>query len=429
MTVISPTTGALVNPPVLKTPPPMSPVPGSAAPLGAGSSVPGIAPPSDGSMPVLPFGNGVTPGIEKYTGSPMSAVNFSPPGVVGDPSVSVPEAPNPSDLGNTLIAPSQPAPLSGQAEAWRQKFGKELMPTDINGGPDVGGGSIDGGPNIGPATDARTQAAYGNLDAASGALANTDRRSMVNSLLSDFDKQQTEADNNAYTRSGRFSASLGRIGSGMAAQDINTITRQSMGDRNRFRNTLAADTADKEIGDRFGKLDAFRGLSGDAYSQGAGLRGEARGERGYQYGVNQDNRSFGYNRDTANRGFNYGVNRDNQNARTAAQETAYRFGNDRAGLDYGQGQDYRNELRGERSYQDTTAQNAINNRVGAAELSDRLTGSAFDRARQRYGIGTNGNPAGVYGAAAGDAQGQSDATQQAIMQYLQSLGVGRGARG
>lgn len=332
----------LINPPTLM--PEAEPITGSLPPAGAGSTTPLPPPPGDGVTPQLPFGNGVNP-LAPTGGMIPSGMNPSTaPVLMPGPTQTAPA--NPNDLGNTLIAPTAPASLTGAAEQWRQKFSGELMPTDVP-----------------------YEALGGN------------RREALNSLLSDFDTQTAERDDNAVTSLGRRDAALGRLGSGMTSQGIAQIGRQSARDKAMFRNSLAADTIDKEFGDRF-----------------------------------------------ADRSFKYGVGRDNQRARTDAIRDAFGYGRDYAGLDYGAEQDYRNELRGERGYQDSRDAYATDRRIQERQLQEDLTNSGFNRDAQRYSIGTSGSPVGVYGGAAGDLSGQSGDTMNALMMYLQSLGLGAGSR-
>lgn len=406
----------------LVRPPPKVPVdpavPGGLPPAGAGNTGPLPAPPTDPNLPGgLPYGNGVTPG-PSFTAASFKPVNtVSPTGLTAptmDPQVtppsSYPTPPGENNLSGTLIAPNTG---SGQIAP-----GAPILGSPTGGAPILG--SPAGGAPVLPGNDPRLGSYQSLLDKSAGDLATTDRRSMLNSLLGDFDKQQGEADNNAYRQSGAYSASLGRIGSGKAAQDINQITRQSMGDRNRYRNQLAQDTINAEIGDRFSKTGVFRGLAGDAYDQGASTRNEMRGERGYtdyrgdQYLSDRrgeraygDSRGDQYRNDArGERGWNYNVGRDNLAA----------------------GYNNRQELRGERTYQNNQDQTAIDRQVEQAKLSDYFTGTAFDRASQRYNAGRTGNPASTYSAAAGDYAQQSAQAQQAFMEFMQSIGIGQGGQ-
>lgn len=356
---------SLIRPPKkLPVPPETQPIPGSVPPAGAGSIMP-LPPPTvtDGGISQLPFGNGVSPIAPVSQGDPAENTN----------------------LGSTLIAPVPgAAPISQSAESWRQKFGSELTPTDISAGA---------------ITDPRVGAYNSKLDTAVDALGNTDRRSMLSSLLSDFDQQSAEGEDRATTNIGRRASALGRLGMGNTAQDIDQVGRQAKADRQRFRNSLAQDTIGQEISDRFSKAGLLGNLSDSVYGRAAG-----------------------------DRSFNYGVNRDNQNARTAAQEMAYRFGNDRALTDYNQAADARNEYRGERAYQDSRDAYSTDRAIQQAQLGDDLTNSAFRRSGTQYELGRQGNPASTYLGASGDLQDQSSSTMQALMQYLQSLGIGAGSQ-
>lgn len=371
----------LVRPPkTVATPDPM--IAGSIPPAGAGSSAPLPAPQPIEGQTILPFGNGVNPVMNASLPAPTG-------GPVADPMIAgSAQNPNPAgdtNLAGTLIAPTPgAAPISSAAEQWRKAFGSELTPTDISAGQ---------------ISDPRLDKYNGLLDSSVGDLASTDRRSMLSSLLSDFDKSQSMADDNAYTQVGRRSAALGRIGSGMTSQDIDQIARTSAGDRARYRNQLASDTIDKEIGDRFAKTGLLGNLSDSLYG-----------------------------RASSDRGFNYGVNRDNQQARTQAQQLAYQFGNDRALTDYNQGRDARDELRGERTYQDSRDSYTTDRAIQQAELQDQMNGNVFNRGLQQYQTGRQGDPTSVYQSAAGDLGGQSDSTLQALYQYLQSIGIGAGSR-
>lgn len=425
-TDFSPT--GLVRPPVQKAAPDQ-PIPGQLPPAGAGSGAP-LNPTAvgDPSVGALPFGNGVTPAgfsgtdLTMYGGSPVNTVSAPPTGVAINPQVTPPTPAASGDLQNSIISPTG----SGAIDAGPNVTAPNTFGSDVNAPSTFGSNPVSS--YSGSASDPRLSSAQSMLDASAQGLNGIDRTSMLNKLLSNFDTQQNEADNNAYRASAGFSAAAGRIGSGAAAQDINQITRQSMGDRNRYRSRLAADTIDKQIGDQFSKTSLFSGLANDAFGQndrnrnfGYGVSqdqlAQSNNNRNFNYGVNQDyigqqnnNRNFNYgvNRDSVaqgntNRNFNYGVNSDNYNR--SAQNRA--------------------ELRGERTYQNNQAQQGFDNANTSLETQNRLTNSAFDRNAQRYQYGNANNPSGVYGQAANGLQGQSDQTTQMLMRYLQSLGTGQ----
>jgi hypothetical protein len=363
----------------------LPPVPGA----GTAAPAPGVTPVPIEGVTALPFGNGVTPPVSKYdpngvnTSNPIApggstdtrydpilqgnAGAFALPGApVGDPSMPayspVATGADPNGLLGTLIAP----PTGGTP-----------------------GSAPSAGDNIEPgALDPRVGQWNSRVDSAAGALENTDRRSALQSLLSDFDKQSTERTSNLMDLSGRKSAALGRVGSGMAAQDINQITRQALGDREVFRNQLAADTIDKEISDRFGKLSAFGQAGNDAF-------GQSSSNRGFQYGVDSGNRDF----------------KANQTDRTAAN----------ARLD-------RNEYRTERDYQNAQEQQGIDRKLQQVQVEEALKSGDFSRALQLLQQGKTGSPAGAYAGASSDLSGQSAQTAQLLQQFLNSLGYSSGQK-
>lgn len=379
-------------------------------PQGAGSTAPAPeAPPPLPGVTALPFGNGVTPVLKaEPTLNPLTGQYSTPgspstyataeqalgtakgpaapmTGPVGDPMVTMPQmAPVEGNVQGTLIAPT-PGSTDQSIDYWRKQFA----------------GSLGTEPDLeAPGLDPRVGAWNNRVDTAADSLNNTDRRSMLQSLLSDFDKQSTERTSALMDLSGRKSAALGRVGSGMAAQDINQIARQALGDREVFRNQLAADTIDKEIGDRFGRASLFGNLGSQAYSQGAD-------DRGFKYGVSSDNRNFrrGSKLDEANLAGSWFDRAD----------TARRAD--------------RNEYRGERDYQDSREQVGIDRRLQQVQVEEALKSGDFNRALQLLQQGKTGSPAGAYAGAASDLSGQSGQTAQLLMQFLNSIGYNSGARG
>jgi hypothetical protein len=385
----SPVDATLIKPPAKpRVGPDQQPIPGSLPPAGAGSITPlqpgGFPAPAPGlDNQLQPFPGGIQP-------------------LMAPQVPNTPAAPD-ANLAGTMIAPAAPTTFNAGPSISPVTAGAAIQPP----------GTI--GPAINPGSDPRVDQYRGMLDKAAGDLSTTDRRGMLNSLLSDFDASSLERDNNLMTLSGRKSAAFGRIGSGMAGQDVQNIARMGMADRQRFRNTLAADTIDKEIGDRFGKASMFRGLAGDEINFGRDNRNELRGERGYA-----DNRGDLF-RDEARGERGYFDSRGDLGRSEARGERSWQYGVDRD--NYGAGQDWRNELRGERGYQDSREAYDTDRGIQERELSERFTDSAFNRDQARLNAGRAGNPAGAYAGAASDLRNESGGTMNALMQYLQSLGI------
>ncbi len=102
------------------------------------------------------------------------------------------------------------------------------------------------------------------------------------------------------------------------------------------------------------------------------------------------------------------------------------------GQQFGQGAAQRNELRGERTYQQGVAGQAQQDAINQRLLEDQLLNSEFGRDYQRYGmlgqLGYGSNPAGTLGGLAGDTQGAANQAGQGandlFMQWL--LGQSQG---
>lgn len=102
------------------------------------------------------------------------------------------------------------------------------------------------------------------------------------------------------------------------------------------------------------------------------------------------------------------------------------------GQQFGQGAAQRNELRGERTYQQGVAAQAQQDAINQRLLEDQLLNSEFGRDYQRYGmlgqLGYGSNPAGTLGGLAGDTQGAANQAGQGandlFMQWL--LGQSQG---
>jgi hypothetical protein len=96
-----------------------------------------------------------------------------------------------------------------------------------------------------------------------------DRAAMAKSLLADFDKSSADSNREDYRQVGQQAASLGRLGMGQTAQDIQEVGRKHLTDRATLEAKLAYDTSDQAIQDAINS------------------RNELRGERGYQTGQAQ----------------------------------------------------------------------------------------------------------------------------------------------
>lgn len=118
------------------------------------------------------------------------------------------------------------------------------------------------GLNFGPGHDLQSSVIAPNAQA-------PDRAAMAKSLLADFDKSTADQQREDYRDVGSRAASLGRLGMGSTAQDIQEVGRKHLTDRATLESKLAYDTSDQAIQDA------------------ANARNELRTERGYQTGQSQ----------------------------------------------------------------------------------------------------------------------------------------------
>lgn len=237
---------------------------GGAPPIAPAPAPTNVAPPGS----PLPVGNGIVPqapiGGPQPTPSGIQAVNV-PPAVLKaapDPMVNVPP-----------IAPGAPPAATPP----------EYSPTGLNFGPghDLQSSVIQ------PGVDPRLASASAATDAAVGAVGGVDRRKAAQDILSQFDKSAVDSNREDYRQVGQYAGSLGRLGMGQTAQDVQEVGRKHLTDRATLETNLAAQTAAQEAQDRLDKANLTRGVEGDIYGYGAGNRGEQRTERGYQTGQAQ----------------------------------------------------------------------------------------------------------------------------------------------
>lgn len=196
---------------------------------------------------------------------------------------------------------------------------------------------------------------------------------------------------------GRRAAALGRLGSGMTADDVMRLGNSREQEIIQQSRELANQTAGQELSDRALRLDAARGVAGqfggedlDRAGFEQGLRGEARGERG----------------DYLNYGQQQFANRRARLADLSGEESRQ----------FGQESARRGELRTERDYQTGQADRAQRNRLDQRLLEEDIQQRAFERALRR---------AQLQGGFARDFADEGDLDQQAAADLLQQLAMRR----
>lgn len=266
-------------------------------------------------------------------------------------------------------------------------------------------------------------------------------------------------------RVGQRASALGRVGAGMTTSDLGTVAQRRAESLDQNARGLATDAAAREMEDRlarvsanqgvagtFGGLDLgasgldaesarsragiLSGLSDQSYGQDMGLRNEARGEqdRGLQYGVTQGDFLGRLSDQSFNRGSSLrNEDRDERDTQRRFEEgdlsrVRTQLG-DFAGLEDNQRSweaSDRNELRGERGYQDDLAQVGIDRAVQQRGFEEDLQNSATSRDRNYtndlFDMGYSTDPTGmIQGGAdrmAGQAQNEWAGAGDALGEYM-----------
>lgn len=409
-----------------RTATPGAPTPGGTMPVAPPPPI-NIAPPVGGAVPLNPGtinGEGVTSlggaGIQPILGSAPQPKPGQPFPAMGEGAVSLGGAgiltrradtvgqPAPggfdqnaltdfgpgNDLRGTQINPvdnERLSTLQGQTDMARRRLTDFQQPGFE--GVDAGG-TYQGGPEAQRARQLSAQ----NLESLNSS---PNRADVARQRLSDFVGEQDIDYARRSQDVGRQAAALGRIGSGMTADDIVRLGRDREGNIVREQRRLASESADQELGDRLDRLDAtnrsgstFRGEDLDTAGFNQGLRGERRGERSAR-------------QDYAQRGF--------ENNRATFGDLA-----SQEGQLFGQGTSRRNELRGERDYQNQQARTSIDDRIRQRMMEEELTNSSFNRDLSRSRLGLD---------VAGDYAQQGQADQDAAGGLIEEILRGQGGQG
>ncbi len=253
---------------------------------------------------------------------------------------------------------------------------------------------------------------------------------------------------------GQKAAALGRVGAGMTTSDLGTVQQRREEALANERQRLALEAAGLEMGDRLSRVQAGQGVLGqlggldeaqaaaayrsaglglDAsrtlFDQGSRLRDEARGERGFQFGVDEANNDLGFRRAGAESDLGqvrFGMGSSLRNESRTDQDRV--FDREQAGLSArrgifgdlsGAGVDQfnrermgRDELRGERDYQNYMEGRAFDRARGQRFDEESLLDRRFDREqdylRSRYGIANDYDPTGLNLDEAGRQQDRAD---------------------
>jgi|SRR3990167_6669390 len=286
-----------------------------------------------------------------------------------------------------------------------------------------------------------------NLESMSGG---PNRQALALDALRNF-TQATDPEYQARLRQSKDeAASMGRVGSGMAADDIIRLGRTREQELALREAELANTTAGQELEDRATRLAAAQSAGGQFQGEDLGqagftqgLRGEARGERGAALGYGNEAAQLGLQRAGALTGLagdiygrGQGLREEARGERAAGQAYGQQgFTNARAlAGDIGAAESdqfareaaQRGELRGERRYQGDLAQQAITNRANEAALEASLGNQDYyqNLARANYasGVGSAYDTQGQDAQAAAAEAARALAVQGSLGQPAAGLG-------
>jgi hypothetical protein len=230
---------------------------------------------------------------------------------------------------------------------------------------------------------------------------------------------------------GKKNAAIGRVGSGMATQDLGTVQQRRDESFANEARRLAGESAGQTMDDRLKRLagttGSFESLAGNDLATARDSRELAASNREQmRLGASLADQAFG--QEDTNRRFSLGADQASNDLMFDRVGAGRGYFNDLTGYEsqlYGQDRGYRDELRGERGYQDDLAReargDARNQRFDEEDLLDR----SFDR-QQRWGdqlsgIGFQGNPwdsaerQGTRNQEAGQSGGYGDMMGQWLM--------------
>jgi hypothetical protein len=316
-------------------------------------------------------------------------------------------------------------------------------------------GLASGGMNFGGGGAARADTGRFNqeLDAALAGLEGPDRAALAAQTLGLLEERTQPGFEMAQRQTGQRAAALGRLGSGMTTNDLTGVLQDRERMLDQSRRELATNAAGQTLNDRLAISGAQSSIAGQRFGGetfNAGLADNAagraqqgamfganlqRGIAGDLYGMGRDaaglqmdigdrfgsqardrvglgERQAGFSRDTANDFA--GLTRDTYMAGRDERDTARRDEysqfdtsrqrlNDFSNLLSGERQNdfgNRQELRGEREFQDGQARTARQDAIDQQMFNEYFRNSAWGRANQAGGLGFNNSPTNaIFGAA------------------------------
>lgn len=177
---------------------------------------------------------------------------------------------------------------------------------------------------------------------------------------------------------GRRAAALGRLGAGMTTSELGDVVSNRERDLSLAQRGLASEAASRSLDDRLGVFNARLGASGQFTNEDLARAGFGLSRAGAEQSLGQTlERSARADRaeDVQERDFRF--NEDLTRAGLASDRG--RLYQDLADQVYGQNRGYRDELRGERGFQNDMSQQAFDNYVRQRQLEEMLLQGEFGR--------------------------------------------------
>jgi hypothetical protein len=143
------------------------------------------------------------------------------------------------------------------------------------------------GATILPNASSRLSGLQGLVDAQTGKLAQVDRTKLAEDMFNQFAEATDPAYKLAMRRATEAGAHAGRIGSGQLRTQYGTLAGDRARELDLAKRGFMGDALKGSIDDEFRKFGALSGFEDQLFGQEARTRGELRGERGYQGGLEE----------------------------------------------------------------------------------------------------------------------------------------------
>lgn len=228
-------------------------------------------------------------------------------------------------------------------------------------------------PTSGAAMGARSMA-MGDL----ASLRGPDRGQIAADVFSQLEEASRPRFEQDIQNVGRKASALGRLGAGMTTSELGDVVSNRERDLSLAKRGLASDAASQSLSDRLGVFNASLGASGQFTNEDLARAGFGLNKAGAELGLGQTLEGSARTdraESVGERDFQFG--RDVTSAGLAGDQARLYSG--LADQVYGQNRGYRDELRGERGYQNDMSQQALENMINQRTLEEMLLQGEFGR--------------------------------------------------